>query len=264
GAGTGGFAVYNDSIAHYHSSLITIVVSVGTLIFGVNFNLYYFLLIRKLKVFFGDEELRTYLSIVAAATGLIFLNILHLYGSWSQSLQYSFFEVSTIITTTGFGITDLTKWPLFSQTVLLILMIIGGSAGSTAGGFKVMRSLIVSKITKNQILKTLYPNRVMSLHVNHRPLDKATQHGILKYLAVYAMIFLGLILVISLDNNNFMIVVSAVASTFNNIGPLLGTADTFAIFSPWAKFLMSLAMIAGRLEIYPVLLLFIPKTWSKY
>ncbi|WP_019794086.1 potassium transporter TrkG, partial [Streptococcus sobrinus] len=145
GAGTGGFAVYNDSIAHYHSSLITIVVSVGTLIFGVNFNLYYFLLIRKLKVFFGDEELRTYLSIVAAATGLIFLNILHLYGSWSQSLQYSFFEVSTIITTTGFGITDLTKWPLFSQTVLLILMIIGGSAGSTAGGFKVMRSLIVSK-----------------------------------------------------------------------------------------------------------------------
>lgn len=264
GAGTGGFAVYNDSIAHYHSSLITIVVSVGTLIFGVNFNLYYFLLIRKLKVFFGDEELRTYLSIVAAATGLIFLNILHLYGSWSQSLQYSFFEVSTIITTTGFGITDLTKWPLFSQTVLLILMIIGGSAGSTAGGFKVMRSLIVSKITKNQILKILYPNRVMSLHVNHRPLDKATQHGILKYLAVYAMIFLGLILVISLDNNNFMIVVSAVASTFNNIGPLLGTADTFAIFSPWAKFLMSLAMIAGRLEIYPVLLLFIPKTWSKY
>ena len=264
GAGTGGFAVYNDSIAHYHSSLITIVVSVGTLIFGVNFNLYYFLLIRKFKVFFGDEELRTYLSIVVAATGLIFLNILHLYGSWSQSLQYSFFEVSTIITTTGFGITDLTKWPLFSQTVLLILMIIGGSAGSTAGGFKVMRSLIVSKITKNQILKTLYPNRVMSLHVNHRPLDKATQHGILKYLAVYAMIFLGLILVISLDNNNFMIVVSAVASTFNNIGPLLGTADTFAIFSPWAKFLMSLAMIAGRLEIYPVLLLFIPKTWSKY
>ncbi|WP_029625862.1 potassium transporter TrkG, partial [Streptococcus sobrinus] len=129
---------------------------------------------------------------------------------------------------------------------------------------QVMRSLIVSKITKNQILKTLYPNRVMSLHVNHRPLDKATQHGILKYLAVYAMIFLGLILVISLDNNNFMIVVSAVASTFNNIGPLLGTADTFAIFSPWAKFLMSLAMIAGRLEIYPVLLLFIPKTWSKY
>ncbi|EHI73719.1 Trk-type K+ transport system, membrane component [Streptococcus criceti] len=264
GAGTGGFAVYNDSIAHYHSSLITVIVSIGTLIFGVNFNLYYFLLIRKFKIFFGDEELRTYLSIVAIATGLIFLNIFHLYGSWAQSLRYSFFEVSNVITTTGFGITDLTKWPLFSQVILLVLMIIGGSAGSTAGGFKVMRSLIVSKITKNQILKTLYPNRVMSLHVNHSPLDKATQHSVLKYLTVYAMIFIGLILLISLDNNDFIIVVSAVASTFNNIGPMLGTADTFAIFSPWAKFLMSLAMIAGRLEIYPVLLLFIPKTWSKY
>ena len=264
GAGTGGFAVYNDSIAHYHSSLITIVVSIGTLLFGINFNLYYFLLIRKFKVFFGDEELRTYLGIVAVATLLIFLNIFHLYGSWSQSLQYSFFEVSNVITTTGFGITNLTKWPLFSQTILLMLMIIGGSAGSTAGGFKAMRSLIVTKITKNQILKTLYPNRIMSLHVNHTPLDKATQHNILKYLAVYTMIFLGLVMVISLDNNNLMVVVSAVASTFNNIGPMLGTADTFAIFSPWAKFLMSLAMIAGRLEIYPVLLLFIPKTWSKY
>ncbi|MFC3931462.1 TrkH family potassium uptake protein [Streptococcus dentapri] len=264
GAGTGGFAVYNDSIAHYHSSLITIIVAVGTLLFGINFNLYYFLLLRKFKVFFGDEELRTYLGIVAVATGLIFLNIFNLYGSWAQSLEYSFFQVSEVITTTGFGITDLTKWPLFSQTVLLLLMLIGGSAGSTAGGFKVMRSLIIAKISRNQMLKTLYPNRVMALHINHTPLDKSTQHSILKYLSVYMMIFLGLILALSIDNNNFMVAVSAAASTFNNIGPMLGTAETFNIFSPWAKILMSFAMIAGRLEIYPMLLLFLPKTWSKY
>ncbi|MGT2928989.1 TrkH family potassium uptake protein [Streptococcus dentasini] len=264
GAGTGGFAVYNDSMAHYHSSLITLIVSIGTLIFGVNFNLYYFLLIRKFKMFFRDEELRTYLGIVALATGLIFFNTFSLYDSWAKGLEYSFFEVANVMTTTGFGITDLTKWPLFSQTILLILMFIGGSAGSTAGGFKVMRSLILAKMSKNQILKTLYPNRVMSLHINRAPLDKSTQHSILKYLAVYLMIFLGLILVLSIDHNQFIVVVSAAASTFNNIGPMLGTADTFNIFSPWAKLLMAFAMIAGRLEIYPVLLLFIPKTWSKY
>lgn len=264
GAGTGGFAVYNDSIAHYNSSLITVIVSVGTLIFGVNFNLYYFILIRKFKVLFSDEELRTYIGIVVIATLLIFLNIFSLYDSWQKSLEYSFFQVSNVITTTGFGITDLTKWPLFSQTILLFLMLIGGSAGSTAGGFKVMRGLIMAKISRNQILKSLYPNRVMALHINHETLDKRTQHNVLKYLAVYVTILLSLILILSLDHNDFLVVVSAAASTFNNIGPLLGTTETFDIFSPWAKVLMSLAMIAGRLEIYPMLLLFLPKTWSKY
>ena len=142
-------------------------------------------------------------------------------------------------------------------------MFIGGSAGSTAGGIKVMRALILSKISKNQVLSSLYPNRVTTLHINHQPLDKETQHGVLKYLAIYAMILLGHILILSLDNNNFMVVVSAAASTFNNIGPLLGTSDSFAIFSPLSKLIMGFAMIAGRLEIYPLLLLFLPKTWSK-
>lgn len=262
-AGTGGFAVYNDSIAHYNSPLLTYLISFGMLAFGVNFNLYYLLLIRKVKAFFSDEELKTYIGIVVASTLMITFNIFNLYGSISKSLEYAFFEVSTIMTTTGFGVTDLTKWPLFSQYILLLLMFIGGSAGSTAGGFKVMRALIVSKITKNQILSSLYPNRILSLHINHSVLDKETQHGVLKYLGIYLMLFISLVFFLTLDNNDLMTVISAAASTFNNIGPMLGTNETFAIFSPFSKFLMSLAMIAGRLEIYPLLLLFLPKTWSK-
>ena len=215
------------------------------------------------EAFFSDEELKTYIGIVVASTLMITFNIFNLYGSISKSLEYAFFEVSTIMTTTGFGVTDLTKWPLFSQYILLLLMFIGGSAGSTAGGFKVMRALIVSKITKNQILSSLYPNRILSLHINHSVLDKETQHGVLKYLGIYLMLFISLVFFLTLDNNDLMTVISAAASTFNNIGPMLGTNETFAIFSPFSKFLMSLAMIAGRLEIYPLLLLFLPKTWSK-
>ena len=252
GAGTGGFAVYNDSIAHYNSDLITYVVTVGTLLFGVNFNLYFYILFRKIRLFFQDEELRTYLTIVAISTGLIVLNIFGIYQNLADSFKYSFFEVSTIITTTGFGLTDITKWPLFSQYILLLLMFI-----------KVIRAMIIAKIARNQTLASLYPNRILSLHINGSVLDKETQHSVLKYLAVYVLIILSLVTILSLDNQNFLIVISAAASTFNNIGPLLGTTDSFAIFSPLSKLIMGFAMIAGRLEIYPLLLLFLPKTWSK-
>lgn len=263
-AGTGGFAVYNDSMAHYDSSLITNIVSIGMLIFGVNFNLYYLLLIRKVKAFFGDEELRVYIGVVIVSTLLILFNVHHLYPSLSEGLEIVFFQVSTIITTTGFGITDLTAWPLFSQVILLFLMMLGGSAGSTAGGFKVMRAMMIAKISRIQILSSLYPNRIMTVHVNDTSLDKAIQHSVLKYFTLYMLSMMALVFIISLDNQNMMIVLSAVVSTFNNIGPLLNTAETFDIFNPFSKFLLSLAMIAGRLEIYPLLLLFIPKTWSKY
>ena len=219
-AGTGGFTVFNDGIAHYNSSLITYLVSIGVLVFGVNFNLYYFLMIRKFKAFFKDEELRTYITIVIL-------------------------------------------WPLFSQFILLMLMVVGGSAGSTAGGLKVIRCLTLWRIAKNQVLSTLSPNRVLTLHVNDTVLDKDTQHQILKYFTIYSFITIGLLFVVSLDNNNFMTVVSAVFSCFNNIGPMIGTGQTFSIFSPISKLLLSLAMIAGRLEIYPMILLFLPKTWSK-
>ena len=178
-------------------------------------------------------------------------------------MEISFFQVSNIITTTGFGYGDTVKWPLFSQVILLLLMCIGGSAGSTAGGFKVIRGIIISRIAKNQILSTLSPNRVLTLHINGAVIDKDTQHKVLKYLAVYILIILALIFIVSLDNNNFMTVVSGVVSCFNNIGPMIGTTDNFSIFSPFSKLLLAFAMIGGRLEIYPILLLFLPKTWSR-
>ena len=262
-AGTGGFTVFNDGIAHYNSSLITYLVSIGVLVFGVNFNLYYYLMIRKFKAFFKDEELRTYITIVLVSSVLIAYNVLHLYANVAKSFEISFFQVSNIITTTGFGYGTTEQWPLFSQFILLMLMVIGGSAGSTAGGLKVIRCLILWRIAKNQVLSTLSPNRVVTLHVNDTVLDKDTQHRILKYFTIYSFITIGLLFVVSLDNNNFMTVVSAVFSCFNNIGPMIGTGQTFSIFSPISKFLLSLAMIAGRLEIYPMILLFLPRTWSK-
>lgn len=262
-AGTGGFTVFNDGIAHYNSSLITYLVSIGVLVFGVNFNLYYYLMIRKFKAFFKDEELRTYITIVLVSSVLIAYNVLHLYANVAKSFEISFFQVSNIITTTGFGYGTTEQWPLFSQFILLMLMVIGGSAGSTAGGLKVIRCLTLWRIAKNQVLSTLSPNRVMTLHVNDTVLDKDTQHKILKYFTIYSFITIALLFVVSLDNNNFMTVVSAVFSCFNNIGPMIGTGQTFSIFSPISKFLLSLAMIAGRLEIYPMILLFLPRTWSK-
>ena len=262
-AGTGGFTVYNDGIAHYQSSLITYLTSFGVLVFGVNFNLYYYLMLRRVKEFFFDEVLRAYFLIVITATGLITLNTLHLYHSLADSFELALFQVSNIITTTGFGYGNTTNWPLFSQFILLLLMAIGGSAGSTAGGLKIIRGLIMAKIAKNQVLSTLSPHRVLTLHVNQAVIDKDTQHKVLKYFVIYVMILIGLIFIISLDNNNLMIVTSAVFSCFNNIGPILGTTASFSIFSPFSKILLAFAMIAGRLEIYPILLLFMRRTWSK-
>ena len=256
-AGTGGFTVYNDGIAHYQSSLITYLTSFGVLVFGVNFNLYYYLMLRRVKEFFFDEELRAYFLIVITATGLITLNTLHLYHSLADSFEMALFQVSNIITTTGFGYGNTTNWPLFSQFILLLLMAIGGSAGSTAGGLKIIRGLIMAKIAKNQVLSTLSPHRVLTLHVNQAVIDKDTQHKVLKYFVIYVMILISLIFIISLDNNNLMIVTSAVFSCFNNIGPILGTTASFS------KILLAFAMIAGRLEIYPILLLFMRRTWSK-
>ena len=179
-AGTGGFTVYNDGIAHYQSSLITYLTSFGVLVFGVNLNLYYYLLLRRVKEFFSDEELRAYLLIVATSTALITLNTLHLYHGVAESFEMALFQVSNIITTTGFGYGSITNWPLFSQYILLFLMAIGGSAGSTAGGLKIIRGLILAKIAKNQVLSILSPHRVLTLHVNGAVIDKDTQHKILK------------------------------------------------------------------------------------
>lgn len=263
-AGTGGFAPFDDSIAHYQNSLVNWLVTGGMFAFGINFNLYYLLLLRKFKIVFGDEELKTYFLIILTSIILLLINVGSLFDTWLAALEGIFFQVATILSSTGYGLADTTSWPLFAQMILLMLMFIGGMAGSTAGGFKVMRFLILVKILRLQMLQNLYPNRILNLHVNGKTLDKATQHSILRYFTVYVALFAGLVLVLSLDNNNFLTVVSASASIFNNIGPMLGTSESFAIYSPFSKVVLSLAMIAGRLEIFPMLLLFSQKAWSKY
>lgn len=263
-AGTGGFAVYNDSIAHYNSSLITNIVTLGMLAFGVNFNLYYLLLLGKVKLALGDEELKAYLAIILGSAFLLWVNVGGLFATLGKALEVIFFQVATIISSTGYGLVDTSQWPMFSQLVLLMLMFIGGMAGSTAGGFKVMRVLILAKIFHLQTLQNLYPNRVMTVHVNGRQLDKATQHSIMKYFVVYVSLFVSLVFILSLDSNNFLVIISASASIFNNIGPILGTTETFAFFSPFSKLVMGFMMIAGRLEIFPLLLLFSRRAWSKY
>lgn len=263
-AGTGGFAHVNASIAHYDSSLITNLVTGGMLLFGVNFNLYYLLLLRKVKLLIGDEELGTYLLIILISGLLLWFSVGGLFESHSRALEVILFQIATMMSSTGFGLNDTTSWPLLAQLVLLMLMFVGGMAGSTAGGFKVMRVLILAKILRLQTLQHLYPNRILTLHINGRQLDKATQHSILRYFTIYVAFFIGLVFLLSRDNQNLLTVISASASILNNIGPMLGTTDSFAIFSPLSKLVLSFAMIAGRLEIFPVLLLFSRKMWSRY
>jgi trk system potassium uptake protein TrkH len=186
-----------------------------------------------------------------------------MYHSFSTALEEVFFQVATIISSTGFGLGDAYTWPMFSQFVLLILMFIGGCAGSTAGGFKLIRVLILTRIVKNQIKSTLYPSRVLSLHTNGSVVDKATQHSIMKYLTVYCFIIVAICGILTLDSDNFLTVVSSALSCLNNMGPILGSSATFSFYSPFSKVVLSFAMIAGRLELFPMLVLFSPATWKK-
>lgn len=262
-AGTGGFSGYENNIAYHNSSLITNLVSLGMIVFGVNFNLYYLILLGKVKTALKNEELKLYGLIILLSVFAISLNLGNLYSSTQETLEKVFFQVSSTLTSTGFSHPDISPWPLFSQTVLLLLMFCGGMAGSTAGGFKIMRVLSLLKLAKNQVLNTLYPNRVLTLNVNGTPLDNKTQQSILKYLVLYLMVLASLLLILSLDNNNFLVVSSAALSALNNVGPILGTSDNFNLFSPFSKIVLSFVMIAGRLELYPLILFFLPKTWSK-
>ncbi|TWT09884.1 TrkH family potassium uptake protein [Streptococcus sp. sy004] len=262
-AGTGGFAGYENNIAYHNNSLVTNIISISMILFGINFNLYYLLLLGKIRSFFKNEELKLYLIIIILSSLAIWLNVKNLYPSFQESVEKVFFQVSSTLTSTGFSHPDITPWPLFSQVILLGLMFCGGMAGSTAGGFKIMRVLILLKLVKNQMLATLYPNRILSLHIDQAPLDRQIQDDILKYSIVYVMILSSLILILSVDSNDFLVAFSAALSSLNNVGPILGTPQNFNLFSPVNKVILSIIMIAGRLEIYPLLLFFLPRTWSK-
>lgn len=266
-AGTGGFGIKNGSIASYDSAYIDYVLSFSMLIFGVNFNLFYLVLIGQIKEVFKSEELRWYIGIVLAAVTLICLNLFSHYDSFWRMFRDAFFSVSSIITTTGFSTADFGSWPVFSQTVLIILMFFGASAGSTAGGLKISRVAILWKTAVSEFKRNANPNRIVTIKYEGKPLDKEVKHSVTNYFVIYMIIFFALLLLISIDAPDFTSAFSAITATFNNIGPGLGVVGPLASFadaSDFSKLVLSFAMIAGRLEIFPILILFNRNTWRKH
>ena len=264
-AGTGGFGIKNASLAGY-SPYLQMVTAVFMMLFGINFSIFYFILIREVKAILHDEELWLYLALVVVSTTVILLDILPLYQNVSQAFRDAFFQVTAVMSTTGFATTDFDKWPDFSRGVLLLLMMIGGSAGSTAGGFKVSRVLILIKSLRQEISRTLHPGAVRIVRLRGRPIEKTVQSTVGVYTTAYfGLIVLSFILVL-LDNKGLFTSLSAVITCFNNVGPgfdLVGPTKNFSIFSGFNKLVLSLDMLLGRLEIFPVLAILSPSIWKK-
>ena len=265
-AGTGGFSCRNLSVGAYDSVYFDVVIGVFMLLFGVNFNLYYFLLIRRFRDVLHSEELRAYLLIVAASVLAIAVNISHLYQSFAASLRYAFFQVSSIITTTGYATADFNAWPAFSKAILVILMFVGACAGSTGGGMKVARIVILAKTSVCDMRKMLHPNAVATVRFEGKPIGEKNIRSVHLFLTVYLIVFTISCLLLSLEEMDLVTTFTAVAACMNNIGPgleVVGPMGNFAAFSPWAKVLLSFDMLVGRLEIFPMLLLFAPSIWKR-
>lgn len=265
-AGTGGFGIKNSSIAYYNSAYIDYVIGIFMMLFGVNFNIYYLLLIRKFAKIEENDELKWYLGIMLGSAILITFNIMPIYQSFANAFRYSFFQVSSVMTTTGYATADFAVWPMLSQMILVMLMIIGACAGSTGGGIKVIRILVLIKSALHSLKKNASPRSVFSVKADGQPVSSDALSSILLYFIVY-MIFTGLsILLISLDNKDFTTTITSVLATLNNIGPGLGSvgpAGNFSDFSVLSKLVLSLNMLVGRLELYPILVLFLPYMWKK-
>lgn len=264
-AGTGGFAIKNSSMGGYSYFLQT-VVTVFMFLFGVNFSLYYMLLLRKFKAVFKNEELRLYFGIAASSIALIAINISRMYNTVYEAVHHAAFQVVSIMTTTGYGTVDFEQWPAFSKAILLSLMFIGASAGSTGGGLKVSRVLLLMKSIRRTIRKALHPRRVQPVYMDGRAVSEEVCDNVNAYLAIYCVILVLSFAIISVDGFSIGTNFSAVASCFNNIGPgfeLVGATQNFSIYSDLSKIILSLDMLLGRLEIFPLLLLLSPDTWSR-
>lgn len=261
-AGTGGFGIRADSIASY-SPYCQWVITIFMALFGVNFNLYYLLLFRRMKGTLKSEELWTYIGLIVLSSSVIALNINANYPAVSDTIRTSAFQVASFITTTGYSTADVNSFPVISKTILLILMFVGGCAGSTAGGLKVSRVVLLFKTIRRAVRRMIHPRSVNVVKFEGKKVEDSTLTGIGIYFAVYCMLFIGLFLLISLDGFSIEANFSAAASTFNNIGPAYAeAAGGFFIYSPLSKILMSFAMLLGRLEIYPLLILFSVPAWK--
>lgn len=265
-AGTGGFGIKADSIAGY-SNYCQWVIGVFMVLFGVNFNVYYLLIIKRSKLAFKTSELWTYLGIIGVSTLLIFSNLYSTYEKLADLTRDSFFQVATIISTTGFSTVDFDKWPTFSKAILLFLMLTGACAGSTAGGIKISRVVLIFKVIAKRLKTMLHPRAVTTVKVDKKTVDEEVVSSVVVYTVVYfvciVVIFMLLCIEKAFDIESNL---SATLACFNNIGPglsLVGPTSNYAVYSTFSKWILSVAMLMGRLEIFPILLFFSPSSWKK-
>lgn len=264
--GTGGFGTYNDSIASF-TPLQQNVITLFMILSGVNYTVYFCLLKKQFKEAFSIEEFRWYIIIILASVGVITWNIHNMYPSLSEAVRHAFFQVGSIITTTGFSTVDFDKWPQLSKTILILLMFSGACAGSTGGGIKVSRLIILMKSIKKELSMIIHPRMVKKISMDGHTLANETLRSTSVYVAVYFLITFASILLIGIDEFDFTTNFTAVLATFNNIGPglgMVGPAHNFSIFSPFSKCILIFDMLAGRLELFPMLIIFMPSCWKKY
>lgn len=264
-AGTGGFGIKNDSIASFPAAQ-QVIITLFMLIFSINFNSYYLVLRLKFKDAF-NAEVRAFILIVVSAIAIVTLNIYQSYGSIGEAIRHSAFTVASLISTTGFATENFDLWPALSKTVLVLIMFIGACAGSTGGGIKVSRILIIFKGFVREIYTLIHPKQVKKITIDKRPVDREVVRSVNAYLACYILVFTISLLLITLDNHDLVTNFTAIAATINNIGPGLsgvGPAANFADFSVFSKLVLTFNMIAGRLELFPMLILFSPATWKRH
>ncbi|MDR1795285.1 MAG: TrkH family potassium uptake protein [Erysipelotrichaceae bacterium] len=264
-AGTGGFGVKADSVGSYAPHLQAII-AVFVLLFGVNFNLYYYLYLRRFKQALSMEEVKMYFIIIIGATALICFNIAGLVVNFSTALLQAFFQVASIITTTGYASTDFNQWPDFAKTILWLLMFMGACAGSTGGGFKVARVMILGKSALRNIRQVIAPRSIKVVKVDGKEVSREVLDSTASYLTIYVLVFLASILLVSIDGKGMMSDISAVTATINNIGPgfdVVGPMGSFASYNYFAKLVFIFDMLAGRLELLPMLTLFAKGSWKR-
>jgi trk system potassium uptake protein TrkH len=265
-AGTGGFSTRALSVGYYNSAYIDVVIGTFMILFGVNFNLYFLILIGNFKTAIKSEELHAYLGLITFAVLTIAIDIVHMYGSFLSALRYSYFQVASIISTTGFATTNFDKWPEYSRWVLVLLMFVGACAGSTGGGIKVSRFVILIKSAACEVRRLQHPRSVTKVRLEGKVMDEQTVRYAYAFFVMYILIILLSVMLVSLDNFDFTTNFTGVMACISNIGPglsMVGPTGNFGMFSWFSKVVLILDMLIGRLEIYPILLLVAPSVWKK-
>ena len=263
-AGTGGFGVRNDSFASY-APHIQWIVAVFMIMFGANFNFYYYLTTRQIAKAFKMSEIKVFLIVIAFSTGVICFSVRNFYGTFEEALRHSFFQVSTIITTTGFATTDFDLWPTVAKFLILSLMIIGACASSTGGGIKIARFQIMFKTIKREIHTYIHPRTVKKIHVDGKTVDTDVEHSVALYFFIYLLVFALSLFIVSFEGHDLVTCFSSVAATLNNIGPglsMVGPTQNYSFFSVISKWVFIFDMLAGRLELMPLIVFLNPATYK--